>query len=317
MACAPPIRAAYRRTAANAEPRVSAPQGLENCMKLASYRVRDRDSFGVVVGEGVIDLMFRLQTRCAGVLELLRAEGGLDDARAAARGVRPDFPLAEVELLPPLRNPEKILCVGINYANRHVESGDAEPPRYPSLFFRTPASLVGSGELIVLPHESEQFDYEGEIALVIGRAGRRIPRAQALDHVAGVTLCNEGSVRDWMRHGKFNVTQGKNFDASGSIGPWIVTADEIDLTLPLHIMARLNGVVTQDATTLSLIKSFPELIAYASTFMTLRPGDVIVTGTPAKLGRSSGEPVWLKPGDLVEIEVPEIGILRNTVVAEQ
>ena len=286
-------------------------------MKLASYRVRDRDSFGVVVGEGVIDLMFRLPTRCAGVLELLRAEGGLDDARAAARGVRPDFPLAEVELLPPLRNPEKILCVGINYANRHIEYGDAEPPRYPSLFFRTPASLVGSGELIVLPHESEQFDYEGEIALVIGRAGRRIPRAQALAHVAGVTLCNEGSVRDWMRHGKFNVTQGKNFDASGSIGPWIVTADEIDLTLPLHITARLNGVVTQDATTLSLIKSFPELIAYASTFMTLRPGDVIVTGTPAKLGRSSGEPVWLKPGDVVEIEVPEIGILRNTVVSEQ
>ena len=286
-------------------------------MKLASYRVRGRDSFGVVVGESVIDLMFRLPTRCAGVLELLRAEGGLDDARAAARGVRPDFPLAEVELLPPLRNPEKILCVGINYANRHIEYGDPEPPRYPSLFFRTPASLGGPGEPIVLPQESEQFDYEGEIALVIGRAGRRIPRAQALTHVAGVTLCNEGSVRDWMRHGKFNVTQGKNFDASGSIGPWIVTADEIDLTLPLHITARLNGVVTQDATTLSLIKSFPELIAYASTFMTLRPGDVIVTGTPAKLGRSSGEPEWLKPGDVVEIEVPEIGILRNTVVAEQ
>jgi len=290
-------------------------------MKLASYRVRGRESFGVVVGqgsgEGVVDLTFRLKTRCAGVLELLRAEGGLDAARAAARGVRADFPLAKLDLLPPVRNPEKILCIGINYANRHTDYGDREPPKYPSMFFRTPGSLVGPGEPIVLPHESEQLDFEGEIALVIGRAGRRIPQEQALDYVAGVTLCNEGTVRDWLHHGKFNVTQGKNFDASGSIGPWIVTADEINFALPLHITARLNGVVTQDATTLSLIKTFPELIAYVSTVMTLRPGDVIVTGTPVKLGRSSGEPTWLKPGDVVEIEVPEIGILRNTVVAEQ
>ncbi len=286
-------------------------------MKLASYRVRGRESFGVVVGEGVVDLMPRLKPRLTSVLDVLRVEGGLDAAAAAARGVRVDFPLTELELLPPVRNPEKILCIGINYANRNADYGDQELPKYPSMFYRAPGSLVGHGQPIVRPFESEQLDYEGEIALVIGRAGRRIPAAEALAHVAGVTLCNEGTIRDWVRHGKFNVTQGKNFDATGSIGPWIVTADEIDLTQPLHITVRLNDAVTQDDTTLSLIKSFSELIAYVSTFMTLLPGDVIVTGTPVKRGPRSDPPRWLQPGDVIEIEVPEIGILRNTVVAEQ
>jgi 2-keto-4-pentenoate hydratase/2-oxohepta-3-ene-1,7-dioic acid hydratase in catechol pathway len=267
------------------------------------------------VGEGVVDLMPRLKPRFTSVLDLLR-DDGLATARATAQGVRPDFPLAELEFLPPVRAPEKILCIGINYANRNADYGDQEVPKYPSMFFRTPGSLVGHQQPIVRPLESEQLDYEGEIALVIGRAGRRIAEAEALAHVAGVTLCNEGTIRDWLRHGKFNVTQGKNFDASGSIGPWIVTTDEIDLAKPLHIVVKVNGATTQDDTTLSLIKSFPALIAYVSTFMTLKPGDVIVTGTPVKLG-PRGEPVWLKPGDVVEIAVPEIGVLRNTVVAEQ
>jgi 2-keto-4-pentenoate hydratase/2-oxohepta-3-ene-1,7-dioic acid hydratase in catechol pathway len=286
-------------------------------MKIASYKVRGRESFGIVVGEGVIDLMPRLKPRFTSVLDLLRAEDGLAAARDAAQGVRADFPLIELEFLPPVRAPEKILCIGINYANRNADYGDQEIPKYPSMFYRAPGSLVGHGQPILRPHESEQLDYEGEIALVIGRAGRRIPEAQALAHVAGVTLCNEGTIRDWIRHGKFNVTQGKNFDSSGSIGPWMVTSDEIDLEKPLHLTVRLNGAVTQDDTTLSLIKSFPALIAYVSTFMTLTPGDVIVTGTPVKLTPRGGEPVWLKLGDVIEIEVPEIGILRNTVVAEQ
>jgi 2-keto-4-pentenoate hydratase/2-oxohepta-3-ene-1,7-dioic acid hydratase in catechol pathway len=286
-------------------------------MKIASYKVRGRESFGIVVGEGVIDLMPRLKPRFTSVLDLLRAEDGLAAARDAAQGVRADFPLSELEFLPPVRAPEKILCIGINYANRNADYGDQEIPKYPSMFYRAPGSLVGHGQPILRPHESEQLDYEGEIALVIGRAGRRIPEAQALAHVAGVTLCNEGTIRDWIRHGKFNVTQGKNFDSSGSIGPWMVTSDEIDLEKPLHLTVRLNGAVTQDDTTLSLIKSFPALIAYVSTFMTLTPGDVIVTGTPVKLTPRGGEPVWLKLGDVIEIEVPEIGILRNTVVAEQ
>ncbi|HEY4983292.1 MAG TPA: fumarylacetoacetate hydrolase family protein [Pseudolabrys sp.] len=285
-------------------------------MKLASYKVRGRESFGVVVGEGVVDLKPRLGPHFASALDLLREDGGLDAARQAAHGVRADFPLDELEWLPPLLAPEKILCIGINYANRNADYGDQEVPKYPSMFYRAPGSLVGHQQPIVRPWESEQLDYEGEIVLVIGRAGRRIARERALDHVAGVTLCNEGTIRDWMRHGKFNVTQGKNFDASGSIGPWIVTTDEIDLAKPLHITVKINGEITQDDTTTSMIKSFADLIAYVSTFMTLKPGDVIVTGTPVKLGPRIDPPRWLKAGDVVEIEVPEIGVLRNTVVAE-
>jgi 2-keto-4-pentenoate hydratase/2-oxohepta-3-ene-1,7-dioic acid hydratase in catechol pathway len=284
-------------------------------MKLASYKVRGRESFGAVVGEGVVDLKLRLGPRYESVLDLLR-DGGLDKARDAARGVRADFPLREVEFLPPVLAPEKILCIGINYANRNADYGDQEVPKYPSMFYRAPGSLVGHGQAIVRPRESEQLDYEGEIALVIGRAGRRIPAEQALAHVAGITLCNEGTIRDWLRHGKFNVTQGKNWDSTGSIGPWIATADEVDLTRPLHITVKVNGEVTQDDTTASMIKSFSELIAYVSTFMTLKPGDILVTGTPVKTKRGDA-PVWLKEGDTVEIEVPEIGVLSNTVAAEQ
>jgi 5-carboxymethyl-2-hydroxymuconate isomerase len=283
-------------------------------MKLASFKVRGRDSFGAVVGEGVVDLKTRLAPKYSSVLDLLRGNG-LDVARAAASSVRADFRLSEVEFLPPITHPEKILCIGINYANRNVDYGDQDVPQYPSMFFRTPGSLVAHDKPIVRPRESEQLDYEGEIALVIGRGGRRIAQSEALGHVAGVTLCNEGTIRDWMRHGKFNVTQGKNWDASGSIGPWVVTTDEIDLTKPLHLTVKVNGELTQDDTTASMIKSFSELVAYISTFTSLKAGDVLITGTPVKLKRA--EPaVWLKPGDTVEIAVPEIGVLRNVVVAE-
>jgi 2-keto-4-pentenoate hydratase/2-oxohepta-3-ene-1,7-dioic acid hydratase in catechol pathway len=288
-------------------------------MKLASFKVRGRDSFGAVVGqgssEGVVDLKTRLAPQFTSVLGLLR-DGGLDVAREVVRGVRADFPLHEIEFLSPVLAPEKIICIGINYANRNADYGEAEAPRYPSIFYRSPGSLVGHQGKIVRPKESEQLDYEGEIALVIGRAGRRIAPERALDHVAGATLCNEGTIRDWMRHGKFNVTQGKNWDASGGIGPWLLTADEIDLGKPLRITARVNGELTQDDTTASMIKSFSELIAYISTFMTLKPGDILATGTPVKLGPHREQPMWLKPGDVVEIEVPQIGVLRNSVVAE-
>lgn len=288
-------------------------------MKLASYRVRGRDSFGAVVGEGgslgVVDLKTRLAPRFNGVLDLLR-DDGLDVARAALLGVRADFPAGEVEWLAPVPAPEKILCIGINYANRNADYGDQDVPKYPSMFYRAPGSLSAHLGPILRPRESEQLDYEGEIALVIGRPGRRIAAADALSHVAGVTLCNEGTIRDWIRHGKFNVTQGKNWDKTGSIGPWLVTADEIDLTKPLHITVKINGEITQDDTTASMIKSFSDLIAYVSTFMTLKAGDIIVTGTPVKIGPRSDPPSWLKPGDTIEITVPEIGTLRNTVVAE-
>jgi 2-keto-4-pentenoate hydratase/2-oxohepta-3-ene-1,7-dioic acid hydratase in catechol pathway len=285
----------------------------EFCMHLASYTIRGRSSYGAVVGEGVVDLRLRFGARHATLVDVLRAHA-LDEAKASLEGVRPDYALAEVELLPPLLAPEKILCIGINYANRNADFGDPDVPKYPSMFFRAPASLVAHGRPLVRPKVSDQLDYEGEIALVIGREGRHVPRERALDHVAGVTLCNEGTVRDWLRHGKFNVTQGKNFDASGSIGPWMAT--DVDLTKPLHLTVSVNGEVTQDDTTASMIFGFADLIAYVTIFMTIRPGDIIVTGTPTKRSPPADPPRWLRPGDTVELTVPEIGTLRNVVEDE-
>jgi 2-keto-4-pentenoate hydratase/2-oxohepta-3-ene-1,7-dioic acid hydratase in catechol pathway len=283
-------------------------------MRLASYNIRGRSSYGAVVGDGVVDLRLRFSARYPTLLDLMRASA-LHEARAALLGVRPDYPLAEVELLPPLAAPEKILCIGVNYANRNLDFDDPNIPKYPSMFYRAPNSLVAHGQPLVRPKVSEQLDYEGEIALVIGRAGRHIPRERALEHVAGVTLLNEGTVRDWLRHGKFNVTQGKNFDASGSVGPWMET--DVDLTKPLHLTVKVNGEVTQDDTTASMIFGFADIIAYVTTFMTLKPGDVIATGTPTKKGPRTDPPRWLVPGDVVELSVPEIGTLRNQVVDEQ
>ena len=189
-------------------------------MRLASFTARGRTTFGVVEGEGVVDLRLRFGVRYTTLLELLRA-GALHEVKPAITGVRADFPLSEVDLLPPILAPEKILCIGINY-NRDSEykGQDLKETGYPSMFYRHPGSLVGQNHPIVLPKESDQLDYEGEIALVIGREAKKVPKDQALDYIAGLTLCNEGCLRDWMRHGKFNVA-GQNFDASGSIGPWM------------------------------------------------------------------------------------------------
>jgi len=281
-------------------------------MRLASYNLRGRPSFGAVVGDGLVDLRGRL-SRFTTLLEVFRANA-LEQAKAATAGVRPEVPLAEVELLPPLATPEKILCIGINYANRERDYDFAEPPKYPCMFYRAPNSVVGSGQKLIRPKVSEQLDYEGEIAMVIGRECKHVPKERALDVIAGLTLCNEGTIRDWMRHGKFNVTQGKNFDATGSIGPWIET--DVDLTRPLRLIVRKNGAVTQDDTTANMIFSFADLIVYITTFMTLKPGDIISTGTPVKTEPKADPPVWLKPGDTIEIECSGIGVLRNSVADE-
>lgn len=285
-------------------------------MRLASYIAEGRASYGAVVDGGVVDFGKLFRARFPALVDMIRA-AGLDEARAALSGARPDYPLGAVDLLPPLLAPEKILCIGVNYANRHADFNDPDLPKYPSMFFRHPGSLVGSGQDLVRPRVSEQFDYEGEIAMVIGREGRHVPKERAGDCILGYTLCNEGSVRDWMRHGKFNVTQGKNFDRSGSIGPWIVTADEIDRAGSMRLTVKFNGEVTQDDTTASMIFSFADLIAYVTTFMTIRPADVISTGTPVKRKSDDGAPCWLKPGDVVEVSSPEIGTLQNTVVDER
>jgi len=281
-------------------------------MRLASYTLHGRPGFGVVVGDGIVELRPRL-TRLATLVDLFRAQA-LDQAKAASDSVRPDVPLSEVELLPPLLAPEKILCIGINYANRGQDYNVTNTPKYPSMFYRAPNSLVGSGQNLVRPRISEQLDYEGEIAIVIGRDCKHVPVERALDVVAGITLCNEGTIRDWTRHGQFNVTQGKNFDACGGIGPWVET--DFDLTKPLHLFVRKNGEVTQDDTTASMIFSFADIIAYTTSFMTLKAGDVICTGTPVKTVPKVDPPVWLKPGDVIEVECPEIGVLRNAVVDE-
>jgi 2-keto-4-pentenoate hydratase/2-oxohepta-3-ene-1,7-dioic acid hydratase in catechol pathway len=285
-------------------------------MRLASYIAHGRTSFGAVVGDGVVDFRVRFGSRFATLVDLIRADV-IDEARAAMAGVRPDFPLSAIELLPPLLAPEKILCIGINYANRNADFDDPNMPKYPSMFYRHPGSFVGADQALVCPKVSVQFDYEGEIAMVIGREGRHIPKERARDHILGYTLCNEGTVRDWLRHGKFNVTQGKNFDRSGSMGPFIVTADEIDSRTPMHITVQLNGEVTQDDNTGSMIFSFADLIAYVTTFMTIKPADIIVAGTPVKLGPRADPPRWLEAGDIVEISSPELGTLRNPVVNEK
>jgi 2-keto-4-pentenoate hydratase/2-oxohepta-3-ene-1,7-dioic acid hydratase in catechol pathway len=282
-------------------------------MQLASYKMRGRPSFGAVVGDGVVDLRSRL-SRFSSLLEVFRA-GALNEARTTLDGVRPDLPLSEVELLPPLPTPEKILCIGINYVNRGKDYDLAENPKYPSMFYRAPSSVVGHGQNLIRPKISEQLDYEGEIAMVIGRECKNVPKEAALGVIAGLTLCNEGTIRDWLRHGRFNVTQGKNFDASGSIGPWIET--DVDLTKPLHLTVRKNGQVTQDETTANMVFSFADLIVYVTKIMTLKPGDIISTGTPVRQDvKPDVPPVWLKPGDVIEIECPGVGVLRNTVADE-
>lgn len=271
------------------------------------------DRVGAVTGDGVFDLTKR------GGWPSVRALLASDELARAATMLagEPDHRFDDVDLELPLPDPPRIFCVGVNYLNRNEEYRDgSDAPTYPSLFMRSPLSFSPPGEALLIPPESEQFDYEGEIVLVIGRAGRRIAAADAMDHVAGLTVMNEGSVRDWIRHGKFNVTQGKNFERSGSYGPWIETAlDTIDPT-DLRIETRINGEVRQNDTTASMAFPFSRIIEYISTFTSLIPGDVIATGTPTGAGARFDPPKWLKPGDLVEVEVEGVGVLRNHVESE-
>jgi 2-keto-4-pentenoate hydratase/2-oxohepta-3-ene-1,7-dioic acid hydratase in catechol pathway len=283
-------------------------------MKLASFKADGRPGYGAVVDGGIIDLGRRLP-KYPTLLDVFRAQA-LAEAKAAATGVA-DLRLTDVEMLPPIPAPDKIICVGLNYPDRTAEYKDGrEAPKYPNLFCRFPTSLVGTGQPIVRPKVSEKLDYEGEVLLVIGRQGRHVPKESALSMIAGLTLGNEGSVRDWLRHGTLNVTQGKNFDQSGSVGPWIVTSDELDPSRPLRLTTRVNGELRQDDSTERLIWGFAWLINYISTFATLLPGDLIWTGTPTGAGVHRTPPTWLEPGDVVEVEVEEIGVLRNHVVDE-
>ena len=283
-------------------------------MRLLQFTANGRASCGAFVAEGIVDLCARLPGGASDLVSLVRA-GPEELARAAAvvaSGAR-DYALDEVKILCPTHR-TRYFCIGVNYPERNEEYRDgSERPRYPSVFMRTHTSFAAPGEPLVRPRESEQLDYEGEIVVVMGRGGRRIPESHALEHVFGYTCGNEGSVRDWLRHAKFNVTQGKNFDRSGSLGPWIVTADEIGAG-PMRVTTRVNGETRQDDTSDRMLFSIPYLIAYLSSFCTLEPGDVIFSGTPSGAGARFDPPRYLRPGDVVEVEVSGVGILRNPVI---
>lgn len=285
-------------------------------MRLVSYGAGGRISYGVARSGGVVDVGARLGSATP-TLRALLEQDRLAEAREMGHKVPPDYELDMIDYLPTITNPGKIVCIGSSYARHDAGADGRDAPAYPSVFLRTPESVVGHEQLIMRPPESAELDYEGEIALVIGRPGRRIAREAALAHVAGLTLMNEGSVRDWQRHAPANVTPGKNFERSGSLGPWLVTRDEFSSFARLDLSTHVNGALRQSDTTSNLLFTFDYLISYVSTFMSLNAGDVIATGTPAGTGWQLEPPAFLADGDIVEISVPEIGTLRNRVVDEQ
>lgn len=282
-------------------------------MKLVSFSTHEGPSFGIVREGAVFDLGKRLNGRYADLKALIAADAYAEAARAAESG-RGDYPLPEVTLLPVIPNPEQIFCVGLNYAE-HVKETNRETTENPVIFMRVPASQVGHGQPMLRPPESQQFDYEGEIAVIIGRGGRRIREQDAWAHIAGYACYNDGSIRDWQRHtGQWG--PGKNFFRTGGFGPWMVTSDEIEPDATMTLVTRLNGQEVQRATTDMLIHSIPKQIAYLSTFTPLKPGDVIVTGTPGGVGAKRNPPLFMKAGDVAQIEVDRIGTLTNVIADE-
>ena len=280
-------------------------------MKLASFTASGRASYGIVVGDGIVDVGARLGARYP-TLRAAIAGGALGEiARSAA--AKPDLALSGVRLAPPIPAPDKIVCIGLNYRAHAAEAG-LKVPEHPSLFLRLTNTLVPHGGALVRPSVSSDMDYEGELAVVIGRGGRHIAAAQALHHVAGYACFNDGSLRDYQR--QHSVAVGKNFVATGGFGPWLVTADEIPDPSQLILTTRLNGAEVQRGDTADMIFSVNEIISYVSAFTPLEPGDVISTGTPPGVGMARKPPLWLKPGDVVEVEISRIGVLRNSVVAE-
>jgi 2-keto-4-pentenoate hydratase/2-oxohepta-3-ene-1,7-dioic acid hydratase in catechol pathway len=284
--------------------------------RLATYSIGGRTAYGAVVDGGIVDLSARFGKDFPTLREVIAA-GALTKLADDASRHAPDHALDTITFLPPIPQPEKIICIGVNYPDRNAEYKDgSDAPKYPSMFMRTPRSFVGHNMPLVRPRASAQLDYEGEVVIVIGKAGRHIPEGTALDHIAAITLCNEGTIRDWLRHAKFNVTQGKNFDSTGSLGPWVIPYVAEAQIADIRLTTRVNGEIRQDDRTSRLIFSFRYLINYISTFATLVPGDVIVTGTPTGAGARFDPPRYLKPGDMVEVEAEGIGILRNGVVDE-
>ncbi len=278
-------------------------------MKLITF---NKNRIGATDGNAVYDLTSRLN-----FTDMRQA---LSDPAGITRAIdktAPDCKFKEITLELPVTNPTRIFCIGVNYMNRNQEYKDGSAaPAYPSVFMRNPLSFVAHEQALEIPPESEQLDYEGEIVLVIGKPGRRISQVDAMQHVAGLTIMNEGTIRDWVRHGKFNVTPGKNWNNSGAIGPWIETdLSGIDVT-DMQVETRVNGELRQSDSTASMAFSFSRIINYLSTFGTLEPGDLIATGTPTGAGARFDPPIWLVEGDRVEVTVEGVGTLSNCVRRE-
>ena len=281
---------------------------------LISFLHNNAARFGRLDGETVTDLTASFDGRFASLSDAANA-GALAKLYAADGA---SVALADVTLTAPLLSPGKIICVGVNFPDRNAEYKDGQSaPANPSLFIRFPGSFVGHGDDLRRPPESEQLDYEGEIAIVIGTGGRRIEAANAWDHIAAVTLCNEGTIRDWVRHAKFNVTQGKNFEKSAAMGPGLLAFTGPDMLADIELTTRVNGEIRQQDRTSRMIFSFTDIIAYVSTFTPLKPGDVLVCGTPTGAGARFDPPKWLKPGDIVEISADGLGTLSNGVRDEE
>lgn len=282
-------------------------------MKYATYSTNGETFYGAVTDDGMIPLNADFP-QWPTLFDVVQANG-LDALGQAATGKSATHTDFEFEMVLP--NARRILCVGVNFPDRNAEYKDgSEQPKYMSLFPRFASGFTGHSRPLIRPPENETLDYEGEVAIVIGKTGRRVSRADAYDHIAAITLCNEGTIRDWVRHAKFNVTQGKNWDNSGSIGPWLVPFKDASQLDDARIITRVNGEVRQDDVLSRMMHPIRREIEYISTFMTLQPGDIIVTGTPTGSGARLDPPQYLKPGDVIEVEVNGIGTLRNTVADE-
>ncbi len=281
-------------------------------MKLATFRINGAATWGLIEGDEAVDVGAVLRGRLPDLKSAIAAGAlaGLDSQAAQAQR----YPLTAIEWLPVIPNPDKILCVGLNYENHRKETGRAEV-EHPTIFARYANSQTGHLADIVRPRVSTDLDFEGELAIIIGKPGRYIAQADAFGHVAGYACYNDGSVRDFQRH-THQFTPGKNFPETGTFGPWMVTPDELGDLGPLRLQTRVNGQVVQDALIEQMIFSIPRQIEYCSTFTRLEPGDVIASGTPGGVGAKRTPPLWLKPGDRVEIEIDKVGLLRNGVADE-
>ena len=284
-------------------------------MRYATFTAQGRQHYGAIVKDGAVSLSAEFPSWPT--LRHVIEAGGFVRLAKAAEGRSATHANGTFTFEVPIPDPEKIICVGVNFPGRPGEYRDnGNMPANMSLFPRFPRSFTGHEQPLIRPRESDKFDYEGEIAIVIGRGGRRIPRSSALEHIAALTLCNDGTLRDWVRHAKFNVTQGKNFDRSGALGPWLVPFHHRRQIVDVRLRTRVNGESRQDDRTGRMLFPVAHQIEYISTFTTLVAGDIIVTGTPAGAGARFDPPVYLQPGDMVEVEAEGIGVLRNVVADE-